>query len=150
MRGWRKTTRRTSCFVIHGWTRTRYWLTADILPSMRFRCAKFRPYSLLVPMMRSRHLTFHGVGGVGIVPVELNFDSENTSDDVEGSLLLAKNGGNNANLFGKLCQKSLCMESWDFVLDAINYETVSICLTGSPSRISDISRLEFGMLVGVT
>lgn len=57
--------------------------------------------------------------------MELALDTEMTSDDVDGSLCLAKNGGKTANRFGKFCQKSLCMERWDFVLDAVNYETVS-------------------------
>lgn len=57
--------------------------------------------------------------------MELAFDTEMTSDDVEGSLCLIKKGGKTANRFGKFCQKNLCMESWDFVLDAVNYEMVS-------------------------
>lgn len=86
---------------------------------------KCLPYSLLVPLIRFRHCAFRGLHGVEIIPVELALDTEMTSGDLGGSLCLARNGGKTAKRFGKFCQKSLCMESWDFVLDAVNYETVS-------------------------
>ncbi|CAM9664895.1 unnamed protein product, partial [Pylaiella littoralis] len=71
-----------------------------------------------------RHLTSRGLGGVGVIPTELAVDTEMGSGDVEGSLCLAKSGGEMADRFGTFCQKSLCRESWDFVVDAVNYETV--------------------------
>lgn len=76
--------------------------------------------------MRSRHIMRRGLCGVMVIPLELDVDIEITSGDVEGSLCIAKNGGQMSDRFGKFCQKNLCMESWDFVLDAINYESVSI------------------------
>lgn len=38
----------------------------------------------------------------------------------------AQEGGEVATIFGDYCRKSLCMESWDFVLDSVAYKVHDI------------------------
>ena len=43
-------------------------------------------------------------------------------DDHEGVLDYAEEGGEVAEVFGDFCRQSLCMESWDFIMDAVAYK----------------------------
>lgn len=42
--------------------------------------------------------------------------------DIEGVVDYANEGGEVAEIFGDFCRKSLCMESWDFIVDAVAYK----------------------------
>ena len=42
--------------------------------------------------------------------------------DNEGVLDYAREGGEVAELFGDFCRQSLCMESWDFIMDSMAYK----------------------------
>lgn len=75
-------------------------------------------------MVRPRHLA---VGRCcwaerSVASVENDADIMVTSD-LGGVLALAVKGGADANAFGQFCQKHLCMESWEFIIDVVRYET---------------------------
>lgn len=55
-----------------------------------------------------------------VLPVE-GITSQRGGDN-EGVYDYAQEGGAVAELFGDFCRQSLCMESWDFVLDSIAYK----------------------------
>ena len=55
-----------------------------------------------------------------ILPVE----SYVCDPDVDGVLAIASARGETAEEFAKFCKKHLTMESWAFILDALEYETM--------------------------
>lgn len=74
-------------------------------------------------MMRWRHLTFRGCGK--FVVEEAQFDDVSvTLTPTENVLALARGGGEFADRFGQFCQEFLCMESWNFIVHAVRFETV--------------------------
>lgn len=59
-----------------------------------------------------------------VVPVEATSSERDTISATAGVVDFAREGGTTAELFEKFCQSSLCMESWDFIVDAVHYEMV--------------------------
>ncbi|CAM9756489.1 unnamed protein product [Scytosiphon promiscuus] len=55
------------------------------------------------------------------------YHSESTSsrENPDTCLRLAREGGEIAHLFGEYCRRSLCMESWDFILESVSYEDLT-------------------------
>ena len=53
-----------------------------------------------------------------IVPVENNVYNQ----DFHGVLAIASAGGGVADHFAKFCRENLTLESWEFILDALEYE----------------------------
>ena len=83
--------------------------------------------SLVIPIAR-----YHGWIGrawrFSIVPVDDHMGASGTQVLVpatDGIVDLAGRGGVPAELFGGFCEKHLCSESWEFVVVAVHYETVS-------------------------
>lgn len=56
-----------------------------------------------------------------VVPVEDGAHAEVVG--IDSVLTLARNCGEMGELFGRFCRTNLCMESWDFIVDVIHYET---------------------------
>ena len=46
--------------------------------------------------------------------------------EIEGAVDYAQEGGEVAEIFGDFCRKSLCMESWDFIVDAVAYKVYDL------------------------
>ena len=44
----------------------------------------------------------------------------------EGVYELAQKGGEIAEVFGEFCRDSLCMESWDFIIDCMAYKVCTV------------------------
>lgn len=75
------------------------------------------------------HYKCHGWTRQPVVPVQEDPDTAN----LPGVHELAKQGGDLSQRFGRFVQENLCMESWDFILDAVQYEMVSVSQSASPS-----------------
>lgn len=75
---------------------------------------------LIVPLLA--HYKEYGWVKPSVLPVE---DETSSNEDVDGVHALAVKGGDMADRFGRFVQENLCMESWDFILDAVKYEMVS-------------------------
>ncbi|CAM9794056.1 unnamed protein product [Pylaiella littoralis] len=73
-------------------------------------------HSLLTPLVT--HFKNNGWTKKVLVPVEEDLGI----DDLPGVHELAKQGGEMAQRFGRFVQENLCMESWDFIVDAVQYE----------------------------
>ncbi|CAN0051108.1 unnamed protein product, partial [Ectocarpus fasciculatus] len=58
-----------------------------------------------------------------VAPVEDSTYSEKMPG-VEGMLALVREGGDMRERFERFCRTNLCMESWDFIIDAAHYEVV--------------------------
>lgn len=67
------------------------------------------------------HYKNHGWRKQAVIPVADDSDVA----DMDGVHALATKGGEMAQRFGRFVQENLCMESWDFIVDAVQYETVS-------------------------
>eukprot|EP00904_Undaria_pinnatifida_P000034 jgi/Undpi1/10030/HiC_scaffold_28.g12484.m1 len=77
--------------------------------------------SVLVPVGE-----YHGVCGAKkmcVVPIESS--TTRSVDDHEGVLDYAEEGGEVAEVFGDFCRQSLCMESWDFIMDVVAYKKLT-------------------------
>lgn len=74
--------------------------------------------SVLVPV--SRYHGWHGAGRMFVLPVEGK--TSGRDGDKEGVYDYAQEGGEIAELFGDFCRKNLCMEGWDFIMDAMAYK----------------------------
>lgn len=59
-----------------------------------------------------------------VVPVE-GLTTRSADINNEGVLDYAEEGGEVADLFGDFCRRSLCGESWDFILDTVAYKVPS-------------------------
>lgn len=85
-------------------------------------------YSLYIPMLA--HFQNHGwTIKQAVMPAE----EEVENDDYPGVYKIAKMGGDVAQRFQRFVQENLCMESWEFIVDAVNYEMVSVspCFFGA-------------------
>lgn len=74
-------------------------------------------------MVRLRHLSIGGFCGEHSVASLEHYANTAVTPDLDDVLTMAKKGGQNADEFGGFCQKHLCMESWDFIVDVVHYET---------------------------
>ena len=79
---------------------------------------------MLVPV--SRYYGWHGAGNGDVVP--LDGQASQSIDFNEGVYDYAQAGGEVAEIFGEFCRQSLCMESWEFILDSVAFKVPS---TGS-------------------
>ncbi|CAN0314603.1 unnamed protein product [Ectocarpus sp. 6 AP-2014] len=79
-------------------------------------------HGLIVPLLA--HYKEYGWVNPSVLPVE---DEPSSNDDVDGVHALAVKGGDMAERFGRFVQENLCMESWDFIVDAVKYEMESSC-----------------------
>lgn len=77
--------------------------------------------SALVPV--SRYYGWHGARNVSVVPLE--GQTSQILDGKEGVYDYAQEGGEVAEVFGEFCRNSLCMESWDFIMDSVAYKVPS-------------------------
>lgn len=59
-----------------------------------------------------------------VYPVGDNSPGDST-DELDGVLEFARKGEATAERFGEFCRVNLCMESWDFIVEVVHYETVS-------------------------
>eukprot|EP00752_Nemacystus_decipiens_P012960 g11469.t1 len=81
-------------------------------------------FGLLVPMVRAHRCGLHSWLRTTVVPVEaIDSDTFEAGSGVDGLLSLATAGGEMAELFSKFCRRNLTIESWDFILAALLYET---------------------------
>lgn len=75
-------------------------------------------HSFVTPL--AAHFKQHGWTKQAVIPLEEDVN------DFPGLHEIAKTGGEMAQRFGRFVQENLCMESWDFILDAVQYEMVSV------------------------
>lgn len=88
--------------------------------------------SLLLPLVRAhREINWSWCSRV-VHPIE--DDVADTKRSVDSLLVLAREGGATAERFAKFAQENLCQESWDFILDGVQYEMVSVFLGFCPCR----------------
>eukprot|EP00752_Nemacystus_decipiens_P012857 g11384.t1 len=89
------------------------------------------PWSLVVPIAR-----YHGWGWCSwryrVVPVDDGRASSRGQliPDADCVIDFACKGGVLAKLFGQFCERNLCSESWEFVVEAVHYETGLEALLG--------------------
>ena len=67
-----------------------------------------------------KYYGWHGAINRFVVPLE--GQSSRSADDNEGVYDYAQEGGEVAEMFGEFCQKSLCMENWEFIMDSVAYK----------------------------
>lgn len=64
-----------------------------------------------------------GESKAAILPVEEGDDIPmEPISDTDGVLEIASKGGISSDRFGEFCRKNLCMESWDFIVEAVQYQ----------------------------
>ncbi|CAM9830632.1 unnamed protein product, partial [Ectocarpus sp. 12 AP-2014] len=76
---------------------------------------------LLIPALRAHRGGCRGFFRGAVVPVEDGAYLEEMSG-VEGVLALVREGGDMSKRFEHYCKTNLCLESWDFLVDAAFYE----------------------------
>lgn len=74
--------------------------------------------SVLVPVY-DYYGWFH-TGRAYVVPIEVPTSLSVCAN--EGVLDYAREGGEIAELFGEFCRQTLCMESWEFLVDSVAYK----------------------------
>ncbi|CAM9677161.1 unnamed protein product [Ectocarpus fasciculatus] len=78
-------------------------------------------WGLLIPTLRVHGGGCSGLFRGAVVPVEDGGFLEEMPG-VEGVLELVRNGGDMGDRFEHYCKTNLCLESWDFLVDAALYE----------------------------
>ncbi len=78
--------------------------------------------SLLLPLVRAHRENNWSWCARAVHPIE---DFADTKPSVDSLLVLARKGGGTAERFAKFAHENLCQESWDFILDGVQYEMVS-------------------------
>ena len=74
---------------------------------------------LFIPLARVHRGGWREWTRSAILPVE-----SNVYEDGDGLLAIASAGGELAEQFAHFCRKHLTLESWAFILDALEYETM--------------------------
>ncbi|CAM9582874.1 unnamed protein product, partial [Hapterophycus canaliculatus] len=80
-------------------------------------------WGLVVPMMAYHKK--HGWIRRGVIPSEDDADiGGKWNYDVKGVLEIAVHGGEMRKRFESFVMKNLCMESWDFIMESVNYANI--------------------------